>query len=615
MEALLVLASLCCAVRAGLPVVDTAAPPEARSAAALLTPFMLPQNATLVVLGRVGWTGAFLEELSADVPRVLTPSVMEIKRVDVRESHPRLAHALVSTRCAFLLPVDGLDDLLLALSSFDPFAFPTRVLFWATVAAPRDAVLRRLARARASMWLSRYDYAVALTAPNGSTTLYRLAYANLAAAHRDGTKIVTETNSWLPATGRWRRGSIVFGEFCDWRPGKSQELIAFVVVISKRGLTPSSPLSELSKIVKQVAAGHRGRTTVRYEQTAEYGRVHDALKACTLAAVLADRPLYSESTSVELTLVPGMEMAHVAVIVPAGLGARISPLDAVTVEFSAMLWCATGMAALCTVLFLRCTRRQDVSGAVLQALAPMLGQPPPPPAPPKPMLAAWLLACVVLTAAYQGLLLGKLSSAVPRHELESLQDLEDSGLPLKVLKNLAHSRVLTNNQTCQAEYVVYAEVDETIDTIASARNCALVTYLDEDAVNSLRPFILPPNKKLHVIQLPYSEHNVIGMVTKGSPLGHALVRTLGLLEAGGLPARWRAEEYGRVRQERARRLVMLQEPRVLTLWHLHPAFVVLGVGHAAAVAAFALEALCAWRRARRPSRAAVRRVQSHDETS
>ncbi|KAE8751766.1 Ionotropic receptor 166 [Frankliniella occidentalis] len=583
---------LCCAapgVRADLPVVDTAAPPEAVSAAALLTPFMAPQRATLVVLGRANWTGAFLLELAADVPRVLRPGFAERAA-----EPPQLEHALMSTRCAHLLPVDGLEDLLVALTTYDATTIPTRVLFWAAVAAPRDAVLQRVMRTR--MWLGTHHYTLALNAPDGSVSLYKMTCDQVPATCRLGAKVITETDTWSPAEGRWLQGSAVFAEFCDWRPSRGgKSLVLTVFVLTPKDSRNASHVVELTKCLEHVAAGRRRRSlgaAVRFEGTSNYSRVHGAMKRCTLAAVLAARSLYGELSSTEVISVTAMKMAHVAVIVPAGLGATVSVMDAVTVEFSAMLWLGTGLAALCTVLVLTCTRRcQDVGGAVLQALAPMVGQAPPPPAPPRPMLAAWLLACVVLTAAYQGLLLGKLSSAVPRRELDSLRDVEDSGLPLKVLGNLAHSNVLTDNLASRAEYLVHAEIKAVIDTIATARNCALVAYLDDGVVGALRPFLLPP-EKLHVIRLPYSAHNIIGMATKGSPLEAPLVRTLGLVEAAGLPKRWRLEGHERGRREHARRLASLREPRALALRHLHPAYVVLGMGHAASAAAFALEALC-----------------------
>ncbi|KAE8749439.1 Ionotropic receptor 188 [Frankliniella occidentalis] len=225
-------------------------------------------------------------------------------------------------------------------------------------------------------------------------------------------------------------------------------------------------------------------------------------------------------------------------------------------------------------------------------MAPMLGQAPPPPAPPRPMLAAWLLACVVLTAAYQGMLLGKLSSAVPRRELESLKDLENSGLPVKAKGYLAYNDMLTDNLNTRTELVPDTEIKTVIDTIATARNCALVTVNNRHTLSYMRPYMVP--KKLHAIRLSYSQVEILAVTTKGSPLEGPLATAQGRVEAAGLLGRWRRAEYEREYQDDAKRLVSLRGPKSMTLWHLQPAFVVLGAGHMAGVVAFALEAMCAW---------------------
>ncbi|KAE8749445.1 Ionotropic receptor 192, partial [Frankliniella occidentalis] len=214
-------------------------------------------------------------------------------------------------------------------------------------------------------------------------------------------------------------------------------------------------------------------------------------------------------------------------------------------------------------------------------------------APPRPMLAAWLLACVVLTAAYQGLLLGKLSSAVPRRELESLKDLEDSGLPVIAKGYLAYSNTLTDNLNARTEHVPDSQTKTVIDTIATARNCALVTANNRHTLSYMRPYMVP--KRLHAIRLSYSQVEILAITTKGSPLEGPLATAQAHAEAAGLLARWRQVEYEREYQDDAKRLVSLRGPKSMTLWHLQPAFVVLGAGHAAGVVAFALEAVWAWR--------------------
>ncbi|KAE8736633.1 Ionotropic receptor 174 [Frankliniella occidentalis] len=615
MEAALVVLLLCCCcccpapgVRAGIPVEDLAVAPEARSAAALVTPFMKPQNATLVVLGDSRWTGAFLRELSGDVPRLLylkprhsfIAAKLDDDYSDYSNSNTqvnRLRLELMAIHCLLLVPTNDLEELLFIMRTYSNIGNTRviRALFWTTVSTsvPRDKVLRRISQQKT--WLGGYQHALAITFPDGSATLFKLTCSSDDACSRREMTIL-ETDTWSPVDKRWSLATAVFSEFCSGfrRINKDQDLTMFIH--TKNDLTNPSSLKELTKsVVNLVSRGRQpSESPVKYQEANKNEGLYVTLQECSLAAVLLDGCLLDVYKMSEISFITDMEMASFAVIVPAGLGASVGVLEAVTVEFSEALWLATGLATLCTVVVLKFARRQDVSGAVLQALAPMLGQAPPPPAPPRPMLAAWLLACVVLTAAYQGLLLGKLSSAVPRRDLDSLRDLEDSGLPLKVVVSLARRNVLSNNLTDRAEYVERTEVKTVIDTIATARNCALVTLLDRHTHSYMRPYMLPP-KKLHVIRLRYYSFNVIALATKGSPLERPIAKVQGRVEAAGLLARWRRAEYERESQDDARRRLSLEGPRPLTLWQLQPAFVVLGVGQVTGVFVFALEALCAWR--------------------
>ncbi|KAE8746784.1 Ionotropic receptor 197 [Frankliniella occidentalis] len=584
--ALLALCLFCCAapvVRAGLPVVDSAAAPAARSAAALLTPFMAPQKATLVVTGGTRWTGAFLRELSADIPRVLDSNAFAMSTRHRHRTDPRLDLVLQATHRAHLFHTEDLETLLSAVRTRDPTRL-VRTIFWADVASPRGEVLRQVSQTRP--WLGDMQYALALTAPDGSTALYNLTCTTEITCSR-GEMVITETDSWSPVAQRWRRGGRVFHEFCG--PAWRQTKVPTVFMIGRKSLITTSVL-ELTKSVIHLAGQGADAAVVYFTDTHS---MSTALTECALGAALTDLPLLVIGRSDETTKIVEMGRLHVGVIVPAGLGPSVRFLETVTVEFSAMLWCATGLATLCTVVFFRCARTRDVGGAVLQALAPLLGQPPPPPAPPRPMLAAWLLACVVLTAAYQGLLLGRLSSAVPRRDLGSLREVKDSGLRLLVLGQLSVSIALSDSPTNRTQFVTSEQVEATIDVIATARNCALVTYLDHYAIQALRRHNLPL-KKLHLIPLRHSAVKVIGVSTRGSPLERPMVTALARIEAAGLRAHWRRAEHARENARYARKLALLQGPRPLTLFQLGEAFVVLWVGHAVGFAAFALEALWAW---------------------
>ncbi|KAE8749443.1 Ionotropic receptor 190, partial [Frankliniella occidentalis] len=424
MEVLLVAFLLCSAspgAQAGLPVVDSAAPPEARSAAELLSPFMVSQKATLKLRGSSRWTGAFLRELSADIPRILAPrpsrgpTALKQNNYSGTLHLDRLEHGLIATRLVHFVPTDDLQELLYAMKNYPEINKLTdaRVLFWTrlvTMPIPQDRVLRHIIRLY--RWLGVHQHALALTFFNGSSTLYNLTCTPSDACWRmDAT--VFEMDRWSPVEHRWRLGAALFYEFCNgYREiGKPQELTVFIE--KTIGLANTSSLMELTKSAVNLASQSRHRrmqsqTPVNYQQILRYEHVGLKIRECALAALLSDDVFFTRHETIEVTFLHDLDLAEFVVIVPAGYGASVGVLDAVTVEFSQALWLATGLATLCTVLVLKFAGRQDISGAVLQALAPMVGQASPPPAPPRPMLAAWLLACVVLTAAYQGLLLGKL---------------------------------------------------------------------------------------------------------------------------------------------------------------------------------------------------------------
>ncbi|KAE8741902.1 Ionotropic receptor 195 [Frankliniella occidentalis] len=585
---LAVVLACCCPalVRADLPLVDMAVAPEARSAAALLSPFMESQRANLVVLGSTRWTAAFLRELSAAVPRVQAP----IRLVLDDGLQPRLKHTLSSSLSTVLVHTEGPEELLAAMREY--FAFPvSRILFWTSVSSPYDGVLRRVYND--TLWLGAYQGRLALTSPNGSTALYRFDCRSFAACSNKKVT-VTKVDEWSPLQG-WRREAAVFTEFCSgWRPRPVRHLD--VALLQSGELTSASRIQELAKTVVQLAARQgRGQRTTNIKAM-DYDSLWKRLEECSLDAMLTDKPPIIKASSREVSFLNDGDMMHLVAIVPAGFGAGVNVLEAVTIEFSASLWCATGLALLSTAAVFACARRQDIGGAVLQALAPVLGQATPPPAPPRPQLAAWLLACVVLTAAYQGLLLGKLSSAVPRRNLDSLQDLEDSGLPVHIVSALylrtTTQRLLPVALVSRTKNLFHKDFDKVIDTVATARNCAVVTFLDLDIENLIRPYTIPP-KKLHLFRLSYSTVRAIGLVSKGSPLERPLLRALGRVEAAGLLGRWRGAEHERERLFHERKLVSLQGPRPLTLWQLGPALVVLGAGQAAGAVVFALELLSA----------------------
>ncbi|KAE8740893.1 Ionotropic receptor 177, partial [Frankliniella occidentalis] len=340
MEALLVAFLFGCAapgVRAGLPVVDSAAPPEARSAAALLTPFMAPQQATLILRGSSRWTGAFLRELSADIPRVLIPRPSRLPSAWKQDNYldtlqlDRLVHGLISTRLVHFVPADDLQELLYAMKNYPVInkVKDIRVLFWTTlltVSAHQDRVLRQIFRL--NTWLGSRQHVLALTSYNGSTTLYNLTCTSSDACLRmDAT--VFEMDRWSPVQLHWRRRATPFYEFCSsFRSiGKHQNLTVYIDN-TQIGLTNVSSLMELTKSAVNLFSGGchrsmRSQPSVSYQLTRSHDRIILALRECTLAAFLSDEDFFARDETADFSFLLDMEMAGFVVIVPAGYGASV----------------------------------------------------------------------------------------------------------------------------------------------------------------------------------------------------------------------------------------------------------------------------------------------------
>ncbi|KAK3912894.1 Glutamate receptor 3.7 [Frankliniella fusca] len=599
---------LCCAVlgpgpaaRAGLPVVvDLGPPPEARSAAALLSPFLKSQDASLLVVGRAPWTGAFLRELSPDVPRVL-------QRRGVHESSGRTVPD-PGARTVMLALSTELDELLFTMRDFS-IVSKTRTLFWCSVKHSPESAVERVSESK--LFLGGRVAHLALTSPDGSTVLYRLSCDTVKfCGIRKMT--VTKLNVWSPVVQRWLQKPDHFHDFCvGWLSTYGRRQLPTprdlrVFLLASRRLTPTSPLTELAKSVPRWVgrdrwprSGSAGPVSIKYQEV----NLLDAflrIGNCSLDALLADGPFVLFDSAPDVSVMVDGKMMEVVVIVPANAGPKVSFLTSLTAEFSASLWCATGLSVLtCSVAFLACARRRDASAAALQALAPLLGQATAPPVPPRPPLAVWLLACVVLTAAYQGLLLGKLSTTARHRELRSLRDLEDSGLPVSILMALRARLLLLQGferllNLTRERVVPYQDSATLIDAVATGRRSAFATYLDRYTESLLLPYMLPTRRRLHLLRLPLRERFLAAMTSRGSPLEEP-VRT-GLLRAAaaGLLKRWRLAELERSRANVAAQLAALSRPRALALWQLRPAFGVLVVGHAVSVACFALEAACSW---------------------
>ncbi|KAK3914395.1 putative glutamate receptor [Frankliniella fusca] len=574
MAALLVVMLLVPAARvlAAVSAPSAAATPAAASAAlAVLPRFLIDEDltTTLLVYGRARWTDALLRGLPPGVPRALLPAA------DLRERRWNNAETLA------LVVADDPDD---PDGMVREYPVARRTIFWfalradgapPVIQAPSSAVVTRA-------------LIVVLSFPNGTSAAYGVPTdASMTLRSRD----LRVLDRWTPATRSWARAKgfdKYFRPFCPrWRqPPPSEPLTIWDI----RGADGSSSLSELPRLAQRLSGRLPWRVGIipMTWATVEFVRIVDrGVKACRVDAVISE-------DGIDLGLggyVFDEGMHPVVAVVPAGLGPEVSPLKSVTLEFSPAVWLCTALAALGTAAALACTLRRDRGAALLLALAPLLAQPPPAAVPAlRPLLGAWLLVCVVLAAAYQGLLLGMLSSARPRGEIDSLEALADSGLP--VFAPFSVMPLFESEVNFTVKPMLFHEILQRLEGLAVSRDFALVVPADR-GVQRLVGQLTFPEKLVHTFPLGFRTVKAVASWMRGSPLARAVTTAFWRLSAAGLRQRWNDVLDEICRKARARHLLRRERHAPLTLHVTYPAFLVLAFGLLLACLAFSAEMLAA----------------------
>ncbi|KAE8746759.1 Ionotropic receptor 162 [Frankliniella occidentalis] len=568
-----------------LPDVDMTAPPEATSALALLSPFLAAQTSTLLILGQVNWTGAFLRGLSSETSRVLLPD-------ERAENDQYLDNFGVGNNCTALVVADEPAEPYSWMERKFRLINGCRYLFWVTtkkdkqLAPPKDL----------SIALCVKPTGLAVTTRNGSTTLFSVVQQS----HIKGSPILLEVDRWSPSDERWEQtGALlrVFGSFCSsWRPPAAGESLT-VYEITKDEKTPLPEYFKTlrAKIMDLPWTLNTKSTPLLIDNYLSDIVVESWQKIdhCQLSLIFAEY----DALGVNLRKVSVMAEKgtfEISAFVPAGFGPAVNPLDAVLVEFSPAVWLGTALAALCIAAALACTLRRDRGAALLLALAPLLGQAPgtPPPAGRalRPLLGVWLLVCVVLVAAYQGLLLGKLYTARAHTEVNSLLSLKKTGLPIYVTwgsHNVLAKEFYTEPDIKHKLHLA-TDVSKTLQHVAQHRNCALIAVHDRALQRLLQPLTIP-QKKVHSFPIVPDNRRLIAAWTHGSPLGELSHLTYERLDQAGILDHWedKLDEGNKVAL--ARYLVSLQQVMALTLKMMAPAFYVLFIGLALATLVLGVE--------------------------
>ncbi|KAK3919222.1 Glutamate receptor ionotropic, kainate 1 [Frankliniella fusca] len=569
-------------VLAAVPVPVAPFANEAASALQLLLPSILTQNSTLLIYGSANWTGSFVHALPPTVARTLLPDA-------ARFWERRFNHRTMTGNRVFLVVAESPADPHRLLKKYLNYE---RTLFWFR-GGGFDAVT--LANVTPYTLCGR-PTAFAVTVPNGSSTVYAVTaedcYGLLTPQFR-------AEDHWSPATRRWQHGGTLltnFRPFCsNWRPPPAGEPLC--VLEQTSGM--QSPVSKLVQALKQGLSGVPWKTELF--TLSSWNSIDRLIRECRLDAFLSEGGVPDFSGSGNEFQLPDRSLHHIMAIVPAGLGPVVNPLSAVALEFSPAVWCGTALAALGTAAALACTLRRDRGAALLLALAPLLAQSPPPAPPPpgltlRPLLGVWLLVCVVLAAAYQGLLLGMLSTARPRGEIDSLQALKDSGLSIHltwgILRCMQGSKLLAELME-RGSLLLPSDLPDFLLNMALHKNSAAILLHDRN-LQRLVNTISIPDGKLHTFPLGLQYIKNIAWATHGSPLAGPITTTFRRLEAGGLLEHWEnvMDEPGR--RARARHLVSLPLAAPLTVDNMKPAFVVLAAGLALAGLVLAAELVVAW---------------------
>ncbi|KAE8749470.1 Ionotropic receptor 151 [Frankliniella occidentalis] len=591
MDVVLALALFCTSAPgalSALPVVDVSAAPEAASAAALMSPFLRPQRACVVVLGQVRWTNAFLRGLPQETHRVVLTEQSYYEESDSLTVQVQVRHHVL------VVVADGPEALTLRSTSLTrSIGRFHRALFWTTVAtsAP-EVVANKTFLGRVTQQRDCYAQTVlALTAADGTTTLYALEPPGCPLEGE--VPAVTELDRWSPGEQRWLSGAWPFSKFCDrWLPPAPKEPLT-LFVIGQWG-AGSIQLKALSHDIKRYSTLNKivTTTTVNFHD-GHLREVVARIRQCRLDGFLVKLHVMTPGSD-ELTCSISSEGTPIAVLVPAGLGPAVNPLGAVLMEFSPAVWLGTALAALSTAAVLACTLRQDREAALLLALAPLLGQatgtPPPAGRALRPLLGVWLLVCVVLVAAYQGLLLGKLSTTRTHSEINNWRDLEDSGLAVHAMWDALNQLEYTLPENVRRRVVVRRYINA-IDFIGSRivkdRNCALIIDLHEDVTRGIQAW-RTTDKSLHLFRVGTSKFRFDGVWNPGSPLGKAIALMAARVPEIGVEKHCRnlADFKERLTQKKT------TATRPLTLRQMYPAVLCLVGGHIVSTVVLVLELLC-----------------------
>ncbi|KAK3925083.1 Suppressor of mec-8 and unc-52 protein-like protein 2 [Frankliniella fusca] len=562
---------------------DTAPPPGTDCAFAFLSASMASTSGAIVLVGDGDLAATRLRELAPDTPKVL--AYPNDSRADAELAQTRNFYVVVSrTARAMLAHLEAFPDVRLQ-----------RVFLWTWARSPRDVL--SLSSSLSSLWLCPLSAHLAVSSPDGTTTLF---YANMQPCRiikRAWREVnFTEVDRCSPGRRAWRPETIP--RMCDrWSPPPGEsKLRMFFKRELKWNLLPALYKNRMwGAIMARVRTSLKAHVDLLLEEDTDASAPLAAVYDCSMAGFVVFRPFVAVLGPAHVRFGCASK-GSVVVLVPSGLGPRPSLLRAVTAEFTVGMWCATAVALVSMALALAaawwCSGRpalDALAAAPLQALAPLLAQPPSGPA-HRPLSTVWLLMSVVLAAAYQGLLLRELST--PPGEIGDLEQLEQSGLQVVAALELHPiMEMILPNASARVRYIKDDDFLLAAKNVTEGRHTALVWYVDEKFLQLYSQTFSSMWGKFHEFQAPLRILLAYCYTTTGSPIKGPLENVVARHREAGLPLPWTGFNF-------ARGPLPSPSPqpgqltRALSLTQLQPAFAVLAVAHCLAAIVFVLEILC-----------------------
>ncbi|KAE8751711.1 Ionotropic receptor 119, partial [Frankliniella occidentalis] len=490
-QLVLVLGVLWAGVQAALLPADPSAAPEAECVASYVSSVLATDKSCLIVHGDAQLVGPLLQELGEGRQTIVT---------DPRDLPDRLRCELHDTPKLAVIGMVSANRLSEVLAHTGAMGPMSGIMLWTRAPSLLDA-MHHLKAARGTIWLCMMRFNLVVSAPDGTSLLGHLTADNCVPHFRSLEVRAVDRCTSGPG---WQHRQ--WHKLCsEWQPPKEGPRLR-VYAYKPKGTVADSAIDV--RIVGHITAALSRRQLLNVSWFEEFNeKIPRVLERCGVALCFMGRAVPVFDT-------PHVRFASFRIrptiaVVPAGAGLRLSPLRAVTAEFSVELWVATALALLfmtaaAAVAWTTLGRPPlaALAAASLQTLAPLLAQSPPGRTAHRPLSAVWLLMSVVLAAAYQGLLLRELTSPPP--EINSLEQLEQSGLDIyadSTLRVLHHIRS-KSRRVHRENYLRKREIPDALENVAYRGNSAVLCFADSYCNYVASQASSGPWRRLHSFTVP-----------------------------------------------------------------------------------------------------------------